>query len=87
GHSTGPLAPRGAWLLAVACGFVDATANLLLLLALRAGGDLAIVAALTAMYPAGTVLLAAVVLRERIAAVQWVGLALALTAGIMLATG
>jgi uncharacterized membrane protein len=55
-----------------------------MLLALRAG-DLAIVSALTALYPAGTILLAAVVLRERVARVQWVGLALALTAGGMLA--
>ena len=55
-----------------------------LLLALRIG-DLSIVSALTALYPAGTILLAAVVLRERIAGVQWVGLALALLAGGMLA--
>lgn len=75
---------RRAFVLAAACGVVDAVANLLLLLALRAG-DLTIVSALTAMYPAGTILLAAVVLRERIAAVQWLGLALALTAGAMLA--
>ncbi|WP_375385590.1 EamA family transporter [uncultured Microbacterium sp.] len=73
-----------AWAFAIACGVVDAVANTVLLLALRAG-DLTIVSALTAMYPAGTILLAAVVLRERIAAVQWVGLALALAAGGMLA--
>ncbi|TDN92123.1 EamA family transporter [Microbacterium sp. BK668] len=75
---------RGAFLLAAACGVVDAAANLLMLFALRAG-DLTIVSALTAMYPAGTILLAAIVLRERIAAVQWAGLALALTAGALLA--
>lgn len=74
-----------AWWLAVACGAVDATANTGLLLALRTGGDLSIVAALTALYPAGTIVLAAIVLRERIAAVQWIGLALALAAGAMLA--
>lgn len=84
-HSSGPLTAGRAWTFALTCGLVDAGANLLLLLALRTGGDLAVVAALTALYPAGTVLLAAAVLRERIAPVQWVGLALALTAGVLLA--
>ncbi|WP_447950320.1 EamA family transporter [Microbacterium aurum] len=78
---------RSAWLLAITCGVVDATANLLLLWALRAGGDLVVVATLTAMYPAGTVLLAAALLRERIAPVQVIGLVLALAAGILLAVG
>lgn len=76
---------RRAAVLAVACGLVDATANVALLLALRSGGDLAVVSALGALYPAGTVILAAVVLREHIARVQWVGLALALAAGALLA--
>lgn len=75
---------RTAWLLAAACGVLDAGANLLLLVALRLG-DLTVVSALTATYPAGTIILAAVVLRERIARVQWIGLALALTAGVLLA--
>ena len=70
--------------LALACGVLDAVANVLLLLGIRSG-DLAVAAVLGAMYPAGTVLLAAIVLRERIAPVQWVGLALALTAAGMLA--
>lgn len=82
-----PLPLRSAWLLAITCGVVDATANLLLLWALRAGGDLVVVATLTAMYPAGTVLLAAALLRERIAPVQVIGLVLALAAGILLAVG
>ena len=73
-----------AWWLAAGCGVLDALANVVLVFALRIG-DLAIVSALTAMYPAGTVLLAAIVLRERIAGVQWIGLALALLAGGMLA--
>jgi len=80
----GAASGTSSWWLAAACGVLDALANIALLLALRIG-DLAIVSALTAMYPAGTVLLAAVVLRERIAAVQWIGLALALLAGGMLA--
>lgn len=75
-----------AWWLATACGVVDAAANALMLVALR-GGDLSVVSALTALYPAGTILLAAIVLRERVAAVQWLGLALALVAGGMLALG
>ena len=75
---------RQAWSLAIACGIADAAANALMLLALRTG-DLAVVSALTALYPAGTILLAAIVLRERVAVVQWVGLGLALAAGGMLA--
>ncbi|MBC7441555.1 MAG: EamA family transporter [Ramlibacter sp.] len=70
--------------LAAACGVVDVVANFLLLLGIRAG-DLSVMSVLTAMYPAGTILLAAVVLRERIAPVQWLGLALALAAAGMLA--
>jgi drug/metabolite transporter (DMT)-like permease len=70
--------------LAVACGLVDAVANVLLLVGIRIG-DLSVISVLTAMYPAGTIILAAVVLRERIAPVQWVGLILALIAAGMLA--
>ncbi|MBW9095498.1 EamA family transporter [Microbacterium jejuense] len=73
-----------AWWLAAFCGVADAAANALMLLALREG-DLAVVSALTALYPAGTILLAALVLRERVAAIQWLGLGLALVAGGMLA--
>lgn len=91
-HATGPIVAvsstaqrrrEGVW-LAVACGVVDSAANVLTLVALRLG-DLAIVSVLTAMYPAGTILLAAVILRERIAAVQWLGLGLALAAAGMFA--
>lgn len=79
---------RGGWRaglwLAVGCGLLDATANIIVLVGLRLG-DLEIVSVLTALYPAGTILLAAVVLRERIGRLQWVGLALAVTASAMLA--
>jgi drug/metabolite transporter (DMT)-like permease len=74
---------RAVW-IAVACGVLDAVANGLMLVALRLG-ELSIVSALTALYPAGTILLAAIVLRERVAAIQWVGLTLALVAGGLLA--
>ncbi|TXN30449.1 EamA family transporter [Lacisediminihabitans profunda] len=73
----------GLW-LAIAGGAVDATANALLLLGLRIG-DLTVQSVLTALYPAGTIILAAVVLKERIAPVQIVGLVLALVAAAMLA--
>jgi drug/metabolite transporter (DMT)-like permease len=77
-------ATRAGVRLAIACGIVDVVANALLLLGIRAG-DLSVAAVLGAMYPAGTILLAALVLKERIAPVQWVGLVLALTAAGMLA--
>lgn len=70
--------------LAIACGAVDVVANGLLLIGIRAG-DLSVAAVLGAMYPAGTILLAALVLKERIAPVQWAGLVLALAAAGMLA--
>ena len=70
--------------LAIACGVVDAIANVGLLIGVRLG-DLSVMAVLTALYPAGTIILAAVVLRERIAPVQYAGLVLAVAAGAMLA--
>jgi drug/metabolite transporter (DMT)-like permease len=69
---------------AVACGIVDAIANAGLLLGLRIG-DLSVMSVLTALYPAGTIVLAAIVLKERIAVVQYVGLALAVSAGALFA--
>jgi drug/metabolite transporter (DMT)-like permease len=70
--------------LAMLGGVVDAIANSLLLLGVRLG-DLSVMGVLTALYPAGTILLAATVLKERIAPVQWAGLALALVATVLLA--
>lgn len=75
---------RGGLALAIVCGVLDAAANVVVLVGLRVG-DLEIVSVLTALYPAGTILLAAAVLRERIARLQWVGLLLALAASAMLA--
>ncbi len=75
---------RAGFLLAIACGAVDIIANVGVLLGLRLG-ELSVVAVLTALYPAGTIILAAIVLKERIAIVQYVGLALAIAAAAMLA--
>ncbi|MBK9697585.1 MAG: DMT family transporter [Propionibacteriaceae bacterium] len=81
-RSNRPLATNGLWIAAVA-GVVDAFANALLLLGVRLG-DLSVMGVLTALYPAGTIVLAAGVLKERIAPVQWVGLAIALAATALL---
>jgi drug/metabolite transporter (DMT)-like permease len=71
--------------LAIICGILDAVANSLLLLGLRLG-ELTIMSVLTAMYSAGTIILAAIVLKERLTPSQIVGLVLALAAAAMLAT-
>ncbi len=79
----GPPTRPVIWLI-VGAGVADAVANTLLLIGFRIG-DLSVVSVLTALYPAGTIALAAIVLKERIAPVQWVGLGLALAAAAMLA--
>jgi drug/metabolite transporter (DMT)-like permease len=69
--------------LALACGVADAAANGLILAGLRLG-ELSVTSVLTALYPAGTIILASIVLKERIAPLQVVGLVLALAAAAML---
>jgi len=77
--------PRSALLLVVGAGLLDAVANIAVIVGLRVG-DLAVVSVLTALYPAGTILLAAVLLKERVTSVQLTGLGLALVASAMLAS-
>ena len=71
--------------IVVGSGLLDAMANVAVIIGLRVG-DLAVVSVLTALYPAGTILLAAAVLRERVTKVQLTGLGLALVASAMLAS-
>ncbi|MFJ5934202.1 EamA family transporter [Streptomyces sp. NPDC093071] len=78
----GPEKP--AYAVSAAAGVLDSVANLLFLLAAR-GGDLAVVAVVTALYPAGTVLLARGVLAERVHRGQLVGLGTAAVAVSLLA--
>lgn len=75
----------GSWLLTLAAGSLDAVANVFYLLATREG-LLTVVSVLTALYPVGTVVLARVVLKERFARVQRVGMVLALPAAVLMAT-
>ncbi|MDP9225955.1 MAG: DMT family transporter, partial [Actinomycetota bacterium] len=77
---------RGTSGLIVVAGTFDMGANLLYLLATRSG-LLSLVAVLTSMYPATTVLLARVVLKEKIEKIQLSGLALAMMAILMIARG
>ena len=62
--------------LALLAGVLDVVANTAFLFAVQ-GGLLSLVSVITALYPAATVLLAAVVLGERTARVQQVGMVLA----------
>lgn len=72
---------RGSLATIVGCGALDMTANVLYLLAVR-GGQLGIVATLTSLYPASTILLARFVLGERLTPVQRAGV---LCAGVAIA--
>src|SRR5690606_33186143 len=73
-----------ALVIALAAGAFDGVANIALLAGMRVG-DLTVISVLSALYPAGTILLACLVLRERIDVVQLVGLILALFAAGLLA--
>lgn len=88
GGSTPPPreARRPGLMFAVAAGVLMAVANTLLVWGLHQG-ELAIMGVLSALYPLGTVLLALTVLRERLTAVQVVGVVLALAASAALAFG
>jgi drug/metabolite transporter (DMT)-like permease len=77
--------PRAALGAALGCGLLDAAANVMYVLALS-HGLLSVVAVLTALYPAGTVLLARYVLGERLTPVQRTGLAVAGVAAVLIAS-
>ncbi len=70
----------------LAAGCLDVTANILFLLATRTG-LLSLAAVLTSMYPASTVVLARVVLHERMTTLQTTGLGLALAGIALIASG
>lgn len=74
----------GTWRLAVAAGALDVVANAAYVYATRQG-LLSVVAALTSLYPAGTVVLARLFLAERLCPPQRAGLGLAAAAAVMVA--
>jgi drug/metabolite transporter (DMT)-like permease len=75
-----PKAPwRGFWLTGIVAGSLDTVGNLFYIQATRVG-RLDVAAIVCSMYPAGTILLAAIVLREWPTARQFAGIALALAA-------
>jgi drug/metabolite transporter (DMT)-like permease len=78
--------PRSVALLTVFCGVVDMLANALYLAASR-HGPLSIVVTLSSLYPASTVLLARVVLGERLNLWQVSGVACALAAVVLIVSG
>lgn len=77
-------APAGTRAAIVGAGVLDVAANLLYMLSTREG-LLSIVAVLTSLYPASTVLLARIFLGERIGRFQMAGLAAAVAGVVMMA--
>ncbi len=72
--------------LALVCGLIDMLANVLYLLAAREG-PLSIVVTLSSLYPASTVLLARIVLGERLNLLQGFGVVCALAAVVLIVSG
>ena len=87
GRSARAIIPaRVAWPVVAGAGVLDITANAIYLAATNAG-LLSIVAVLSSLYPAATVVLARIVLGERLHRVQVVGLGLAAGGIAAMATG
>ena len=79
-----PKAPwRGFWLTGILAGMLDTLGNLFYIQATRFG-RLDVAAVVCSLYPGGTILLAAIVLRERPARRQIAGIAVALAAVALL---
>jgi drug/metabolite transporter (DMT)-like permease len=74
--------PRGLWGLVILNGILDISGNGFYALAARTG-RLDVAAVLGALYPASTVLLAWIILKERISTVQTVGILFAFVAIIL----
>jgi len=71
--------PRNAWKVVLANAILDVSGNLFYILALKTG-RLDVSAVLSSLYPGATVLLAWLILKERISRNQWLGIVAALIA-------
>lgn len=80
------LVPRSVMRVAVGGGTLDVLANALYLAAVQQG-PLSVVATLASLYPASTVVLARVVLGERLSRLQALGIGAALTATLLIVRG
>jgi len=76
--------PRSAWPSLVSCGVFDSLGNFLFVDAATLG-RLDVAAVLSSLYPASTLILARVILKERIARLQAFGIALALASVALIA--
>jgi drug/metabolite transporter (DMT)-like permease len=76
--------PRGALAVILGAGALDMLANVFYVVATRSG-LLAVVAVITSLYPASTVFLARIFLRERLAVLQWAGVACAIAGVVLIA--
>lgn len=81
-----PRVPLKLWLAVFLAGLFDSSANVFFLLASRIG-SLSVVSVLTALYPLGTIILARIFLKEKIAKTQMIGILIALGASAILALG
>jgi drug/metabolite transporter (DMT)-like permease len=77
---------RGALVMGVLAGMGDLGGNLFFVLA-SGVGELAVVVVLSSLYPVGTVLLARVILHERLGAVRIAGIALAIGGVVLIGFG
>ena len=75
--------PRNAWKVVAANAILDVSGNVFYILALKTG-RLDVSAVLSSLYPGATVLLAWLILKERISRNQWLGIVAALIAIVLM---